>query len=116
VDRAVVKTDFFPDNIRWGDDGFLYVTGLGGAIREAISCATRDVSCPNSFKAARIDPQTLQSEELVNDPGGPLFGLASGVAKVGNEIWLSTPRGTRIAVFPSKLVGFSVVGAANRRD
>jgi len=59
-------------------------------------------SCPAPFKVLRIDPRTLESEELVNEPGGPLFGLATGVAKVGNEVWVSSVRGTRIGVFPLK--------------
>ena len=105
VDRAMIKTTFHPDNIRWGDDGFLYVTGPGitdlGLIKEAVACGAR-TSCPVPFKVLRVDPRTLQSEELVNNPGGPLFGLGTGVAKINNEIWVSSVRGTRIAVFPLK--------------
>jgi hypothetical protein len=100
VDRVMLKTSFHPDNIRWGDDGFLYVTGPAGKLKEVITCAQSSVSCAIPFKVIRIDPRTLQSEELVNEPGDQSFGLATGVAKVGNEIWLSTPRGTRIATFP----------------
>jgi hypothetical protein len=101
VDRAAVKTSFFPDNVRWGDDGFLYATGTAGrGIEAVIDCASNRASCAIPFKVARIDPRTLQSEELVNEPGSQLFGLSSGVAKVGEEIWVSTPRGTRIAIFP----------------
>jgi hypothetical protein len=59
-------------------------------------------ACPAAFKVLRIDPRTLESKELVNEPGSPLFGLATGVAKVGNELWVSSVRGTRIAVFPLK--------------
>ena len=105
VDRTVVKTDFHPDNIRWGDDGFLYLTGPGvtdrGIFAEALACMTSSV-CASPYKVLRIDPRTLQSDELVDEPGGPLFGLGTGVAKVGNEIWISSVRGTRIAVFPLK--------------
>jgi hypothetical protein len=104
VDRVVIKTTFHPENIRWGD-GFLYVAGQtvtsGGVFSVGIACRPL-ASCPFPFKVLRIDPKTLQSEELVNEPGGPLFGLATGVAKVGNELWLSTVRGTRLAVFPLK--------------
>ena len=105
VDRVVIKTDYHPENIRWGDDGFLYVAGQtvtsGGVMSVGIACRPL-ASCPFPFKVFRIDPRTLQSEEVVNEPGGPLFGLATGVAKVGNELWLSTVRGTRLAVFPLK--------------
>jgi len=103
VDRVVIKTTFHPENIRWGDDGFLYAAGQtvtsGGVFSVGIACRPL-ASCPFPFKVLRINPRTLQSEEVVNEPGGPLFGLATGVAKVGNELWLSTVRGTRIAVFP----------------
>jgi hypothetical protein len=105
VERTVVKTTFHPENIRWGDDGFLYVAGQavtsGGVFGVGIACRPL-VSCPFPFKVLRIDPRTLQSEELVNEPGGPLFGLATGVAKVGDELWVSTVRGTRLAVYPLK--------------
>jgi hypothetical protein len=105
VERTVVKTTFYPENIRWGDDGFLYVAGQavtsGGVFSVGIACRPL-ASCPFPFKVLRIDPRTLQSEELVNEPGGPLFGLATGVAKVGHELWVSTVRGTRLAVYPLK--------------
>jgi len=99
-ERVLVKTSFYPDNIRWGDDGFLYLTGTVGDVRDELRCLGSEPSCPFPFKVVRIDPQTLKTTELINDPGGPLFGLATGVAKVGNEIWVSTGRGTRIATFP----------------
>jgi sugar lactone lactonase YvrE len=108
VDRVVIKTTFYPDNIRWGDDGFLYVAGPAvtsrGIFGEAMACQAIEASasCPAPFKVLRIDPRTLESEELVNEPGGPLFGLATGVAKVGNELWVSSVRGTRIGVFSLK--------------
>ena len=108
VDRVMIKTTFYPDNIRWGDDGFLYVTGPAvtsrGIFGEAMACQAIEASasCPAPFKVLRIDPRTLESEEVVNEPGGPLFGLATGVAKVGNEVWVSSVRGTRIGVFPLK--------------
>jgi hypothetical protein len=105
VDRVVIKTTFYPENIRWGDDGFLYVAGQtvtsGGVFSTGIACRPL-ASCPFPFKVLRVDPKTLQSAEVVNEPGGPLFGLATGVAKVGNELWLSTVRGTRLAVFSLK--------------
>jgi hypothetical protein len=105
VERVVVRTTFYPDNIRWGDDGFLYVAGPAATSRgifgEAIACQASP-SCPSPFKVLRLDPQTLHSEELLDEPGGPLFGLATGVAKVGNELWVSSVRGTRLAVFPIK--------------
>jgi sugar lactone lactonase YvrE len=108
VDRVVIKTTFYPDNIRWGDDGFLYVAGPAvtsrGIFGEAMACQAIEAraACPAPFKVLRIDPRTLESKELVNEPGSPLFGLATGVAKVGNELWVSSVRGTRIAVFPLK--------------
>jgi len=84
----MIQTTFHADNIRWGDDGFLYVTGPGGTegglIKAAIACRA-SVICPVPFKVLRVDPRTLQTEELVNEPGGPLFGLGTGVAKIGRE-------------------------------
>ena len=108
VDRVVIKTTFHPDNIRWGDDGFLYVTGPGltgpELMKAAMACArsTSTQVCPVPFTVLKVDPRTLQSEELFNEPGGPLFALATGVAKIGHELWLSSVRTTRLAVYPLK--------------
>jgi hypothetical protein len=102
LERALLKTGFFPDNLRWGDDGFLYVAGFApkGGMKEIMGCIrSGDASCPIPFRVIRVDPQSLRSDEVLAEPGGPLFGMATGVAKVGDEIWVSSVRSTRIAVF-----------------
>ncbi len=100
ADHRVIPTTFNPDNLRWGDDGLLYVAGPTDHVQEALLCAATQPSCAIPYKVVRIDPRTLTVDELIDEPGSAVFGLATGVAKVGNEVWVSTVRGTRIATFP----------------
>jgi sugar lactone lactonase YvrE len=100
---AVIKTDFRTDNLRWGDDGALYAAGARDSIENLLKCAPNtDKRCDNPFSVMRIDPKTLQTREVVRDPGHPEFGAASTALKIGGWYWLGTPHGDRIAVTPAK--------------
>jgi len=77
-DRAVIKTGFHTDNLRWGSDGFLYAAGQRDTVPNLWACAPNTKQrCTSAFSVVRIDPVTLQSREVVRHPGGPTFGAAS---------------------------------------
>ena len=100
---AVIKTGFRTDNLRWGDDGYLYAAGARDTVQNLLACAPNtDKRCDNPFSVMRIDPNTLATQEVVRDPGHPEFGAASTALKIGGDFWLGTPHGDRIAITSAK--------------
>ena len=100
--RAVIKTGFHTDNLRWGSDGFLYASGARDTLEKLLACAPNTKQrCTSPFSVLRIDPVTLETREVVRYPGGPTFGAASTALRIGDEYWLGTPHGDRIAIAPA---------------
>lgn len=100
--RAVIKTGFHTDNLRWGSDGFLYAAGQRDTVQNLLACAPNTTQhCTGPFSVLRIDPATLQTREVVRHPGAPAFGDASTALRVGGAYWLGTPHGDRIAIAPA---------------
>jgi hypothetical protein len=101
-DRAVIRTGFHTDNLRWGSDGFLYASGQRDTVANLWACAPNTKQrCTSPFSVVRIDPATLQVREVVRHPGGPTFGAASTALRIGDEYWFGTPHGDRIAIAPA---------------
>jgi hypothetical protein len=101
-DRAVIKTGFHTDNLRWGSDGFLYASGARDTLANLSACAPNTQQlCTSPFSVLKIDPVTLQTREVVRHPGGPTFGAASTALRIGDEYWFGTPHGDRIAIAPA---------------
>jgi hypothetical protein len=83
-DRAVIKTGFHTDNLRWGSD---YACGQRDTVANLWACAPNTKQrCTSPFSVLRIDPVTLQTREVVRHPGGPTFGAASTTLRIG-ESW-----------------------------
>ncbi|HJT06822.1 MAG TPA: hypothetical protein VJ747_07850 [Stellaceae bacterium] len=100
---AVIKTGFHTDNLRWGDDGYLYAAGQRDTVQNLLECAPNtDKRCDSPFSVMRIDPKTLAAREIVHDPGHAAFGAASTALKLGGQYWLGTPHGDRIAILPAR--------------
>ncbi len=101
-DRAVIRTGFHTDNLRWGPDGFLYAAGQRDTVPNLLACAPNTKQrCTSPFAVLRIDPVTLETREVVRHPGAPTFGAASTALRIGDEYWLGTPHGDRIAIAPA---------------
>jgi len=101
-DRAVIKTGFHTDNLRWGPDGFLYAAGARDTVQNLFACApSTKQRCTSPFSVLRIDPMTLAAREVVRHPGAPTFGAASTALRIGDEYWFGTPHGDRIAIAPA---------------
>ena len=86
-----------------------YLCGQG---REALAARVEDTSfwlaCLNTMCAdltsdvAEIDPETLTVRELVRYPAKPMFFTATSALQVGQDIWIGSMRGDRIARYPIK--------------
>jgi sugar lactone lactonase YvrE len=84
--REEIPLGFRVDNIHWARDGRLYAVGQGGQ---------------QSWKAVKIDPDTLSVREVVNRQDTPDFGAGTAVLEVRGDLWVGSYRGNRIAIIPA---------------
>jgi sugar lactone lactonase YvrE len=85
-----------PDNVRLLADGKLLIAGQSAEPNVVFACLSQPV-CTVEFKVLRFDPATSILEPLLDEPGSPVFGGASAAILVGDEIWVGTFRGNRVA-------------------
>jgi len=83
--RDDVELGFRVDNIHWARDGSLYATGQDG----------------QNWVVVSIDPDTLSVRRILSQPGTAEFGAGTAVAEVGDDLWVGSFRGNRIAIVPS---------------
>jgi hypothetical protein len=58
-------------------------------------------ACPRGTIAMAIDPATMEETVVVRTEATPLFSNATMVLPVGNEYWIGSFSGNRIARAPS---------------
>ena len=89
--RDEIRLGFRVDNIRWGRDGALYASGQTG---------TRDVA-DTSTVIVKINPETLGVREIYRRHDDARFRFGTVAVEVGNELWVGSYQGDRIAVIPT---------------
>ena len=50
----------------------------------------------------RIDPKTMTVRELVKNANTDAFGAGTVAVEMGNDLWVGSFRGDRLAIFPVK--------------
>ena len=100
VEKETVDLGFFPDNIRWQADGSLLTAGHSAeSIPRILECL--EALCDDmGTNTARVDPETLAVEHVVDVPANEHFFTGTVALDVGGEIWMGSMRGERIARFP----------------
>jgi len=105
--RTSKQLEFVPDNLHMGEDGRLITAGLladysqCGAVRSPDEFALEAfASCPRPFVVRVIDPQSMEGEDLARGPANPLFSNITMGLQVGDEIWIGTFTGDRVAYAP----------------
>ncbi len=101
VQKEAIDLSFHPDNIRWQEDGSLLATGLGApSLTRAFECLW--TVCSDVWSSVvKIDPETLSVDELVRYPATEKFYSATSALRVGQDIWIGSFRGDRIAIYPA---------------
>jgi hypothetical protein len=94
--QTIDLSGFRPDNVRVLADGKLLIAGQAGEPSAIFTC-TRQPVCTVGFKVVRFDPATSKLETLLDEPGSSVFGGASVAIVVGEELWVGTFRGDRVA-------------------
>jgi hypothetical protein len=82
--RDEIPLGFRVDNIHWARDGSLFAVGQAG----------------QSWKAVKVNPDTLAVTEVVTRPDTPEFGAGTALVEVGNPLWVGSFRGNRIVIVP----------------
>ena len=98
---------FTPDNVHLGPDGRLYTAGMANDVpacggppgpQHSIEILS---ACPRGTIAMAIDPQTMATSVVVRTEPTSVFSNATMVLPVGDEYWIGTFAGNRIARAPS---------------
>jgi DNA-binding beta-propeller fold protein YncE len=85
VKRDTVPLGFRVDNIRFAPDGSILAAGQG----------------QQTTNVVRVDPETLKTTELINERNNASFASGTVAIPIGNDLWVGSFRGDRIAIFPA---------------
>jgi hypothetical protein len=102
--RRTETMAFIPDNLHMGRDGKLITAGL---LADYPSCGTigsaqkfdlaEFASCPRPFIVKSIDAKTMETQDIVRSAAQEKFSNVTMGIQVGNELWIGTFSGDRIA-------------------
>ncbi|MFT5693095.1 MAG: sugar lactone lactonase YvrE [Oceanicoccus sp.] len=101
--RVTSKMTFAPDNLHMGPNGQLITAGL---IANDPSCGNawgpnfdleKFAACPRPFIVKAINPQSMEMTDIVHGPVNANFSNITMALPVGNDIWIGTFAGDRIA-------------------
>ena len=95
-----VQTPFLPDNVRRLADGKILVAGQDGDIKRLLSPCGKP-RCVAGWWVAHLDPATMKLDVLTHVAATEAFGDATSALKVGNELWIGTYMGDRVAIVPA---------------
>jgi hypothetical protein len=105
--RTTRKLAFTPDNVRLSSDGQLLTSGMiddepacGGTPDPESATLPELAACPRGIIAASIEPTTMEDMNLLQTPANPDFSNATIAIRVGDEIWIGSFAGDRIAYWP----------------
>ena len=95
VQKEVIALDFRPDNLRMSLDGAVIFT----AGHSNIQTPRRPLE--EFSNIATIDPDTLAVRRVFQHPAIEGFVASTTAIQIGDEMWLGSHRGERIAYFPA---------------
>lgn len=101
--RSTRPLPFTPDNVHRGPDGRLLTAGMANDVPECGGAPgpehdlSRLATCPRGTIAAAIDARTFQHDIIVETPAVAVFSNATMVLPIGQQFWLGTFSGDRIA-------------------
>jgi hypothetical protein len=87
-------------DVSYQPDGSLLTTGHGGPNRERVIECLLKVCNDTASVVARIDPVAFTAKEIIRLPASESFYSSTSALQVGNEIWIGTVTGDRIARHP----------------
>ena len=100
VEKDVVALGFRPDNLRMSPDGSV-LFAAGHTDKDGRSITDPREPTRETSNVAAIDPATLDVRRIFEHPAMPGFVASTTATIIGNEMWLGSYRGDRIAYFPA---------------
>ena len=102
--RSSRALSFVPDNLHMSSDGSLITAGLAmvdpvcGDVQMSLEFDLEEfASCPRPFTVLAVDPQSMQDSVIVSSPAHKHFSNITMALQVGDELWIGTFAGDRIA-------------------
>ena len=99
VQKDVIQLGFRPDNVRMALDGAV-IFAAGHTDKAGNSIAGQREPTLETTNVAAIDPQTLDIERVFVHPAMEGFVAATTAQQIGDELWLGSYRGDRLAYLP----------------
>ena len=100
VQKDVIQLGFRPDNVRMSPDGSV-MFAAGHTDKDGHSIKEPREPLKETSNVARIDPKTLKFERIFQHSAMDGFVATTTAIQIGNEMWLGSQRGERIAYFPA---------------
>ena len=100
VRKDVVDLGFRPDNLRKALDGSV-IYAAGHTDRDGNSITDPREPTLETSNVAAIDPETLEAERILVQPAMAGFIASTTALRIGDELWLGSYRGDRLAYLPA---------------
>jgi hypothetical protein len=95
--RREVELPHHPDNVSWGADGKLLVTGQKASIVQIPACGELDSgTCPLPFSVLRVAPDALTFEVVFEHDPARLGGAGTVALEQDGALWIGTFAGDRV--------------------
>jgi hypothetical protein len=95
--RTSVTVPMKPDNLRWTSGGSLLFTGQDITEQQFVACQSGDLGgCPTGLRVMTVDPSTLRIRTVFRS-ATKRFRVPTVATPVGDEIWVGSVKGGRIA-------------------
>jgi hypothetical protein len=99
VQSDVIALGFRPDNIRFSADSSV-LFAAGHTDKDGRSITEPRTPLTETINIARIDPKTLEQRRIFVHKAIPGFVAATTAVPIGDELWLGSNRGDRVAYLP----------------
>ena len=100
VQKDVIDLGFRPDNLRMSLDGSV-ILAAGHTDKDGRSITGPREPLRERSNVAEIDPETLEVRRIFEHAAMDGFVASTTATRIGNEMWLGSYRGDRIAYFPA---------------
>ena len=100
VRKDVIELGFRPDNLRKALDGSV-IYAAGHTDRDGNSITDPREPTLETSNVAAIDPETLEFDRILVQPALPGFIASTTAIRIGDELWLGSYRGDRLAYLPA---------------
>jgi hypothetical protein len=99
VQKDVIDLGFRPDNLRMSPDGSV-ILAAGHTDKDGRSITDPREPLRETSNVSTIDPDTLEISRIFEHSAMDGFVASTTATQIGNELWLGSYRGDRIAYLP----------------